>query len=344
MPLTIYYPDRILNRNTGGNTTYTRMISKGVEDLGFDIGTIPSGRHPAITLARETAFGQRRRDHSIIHYSADTGPLVSTRTPSVVTIHGVASRWEKSIRSPWQERVWRTRVSAAARSCDAVISVSSSSADDVASVFEIDRSIIHVIPHGIDVEAFQSPEPLSTELAERTGDRYILFVGNLEPRKNLRALAAGYRESRLEREGVKLVVAGKPAWNSDEIVHDLSTTPGVELLGFVTDRERIALMQHCALFAFPSLYEGFGFPVLEALAAGTVVIASDRGALRDVAGPSLRFTDIDSTSISSGLLLGISNEDARANVVASGRKWARSFSWKQSYLAHAKVYESVASA
>ncbi|MGH2548324.1 MAG: glycosyltransferase family 4 protein, partial [Thermomicrobiales bacterium] len=229
-------------------------------------------------------------------------------------------------------------------SCDAIISVSSSSADDVASVFEIDRSKINIIPHGIDVGAFEAPAMLSPELAARTGDGYVLFVGNIEPRKNLRALAAGYRESGLARAGIKLVVAGKPAWNAEEILSDLSATPGVELLGFVSDRERIALMQHSALFAFPSLYEGFGFPVLEALAAGTVVIASDRGALRDIAGPSLRFADVDAAAISSGLLLGVSDKEARASVIASGRDWARSFSWDQSCLAHAKVYESVASA
>lgn len=340
--LTIYFPDRILNRNTGGNTTYTRRIDRGLRDLGFATATIPSGRHPALTLAKETFFGQRRRAEAVIHYSADTGPLIETRTPSVVTIHGVASRWEPAIRSPWQERVWRSRVASAARSCDAIISVSDSSADDVAEVFDLDRARITVIPHGIDLAAFSAPVALPPELRARTGERFVLFVGNIEPRKNLRALAAGFRRSGLATEGFKLVIAGKPAWNAAPILNELSATPGVELLGYVSDQERIALLQQCSLFAFPSLYEGFGFPVLEAMAAGAVAICSDRGALRDVAGPALRFAGTDEEAIAAGLHLAIEDQAARRQLLATGQAWAARFSWDESVRAHAALYHSVA--
>ncbi|MFJ4029162.1 glycosyltransferase family 4 protein [Paenarthrobacter sp. NPDC089989] len=336
------FPSRILSRHVGGNTTYAREIAKGLELRGIQIGQLRSSKRAALTAVSETWQGLTLPavPGSVLHYSADTGPLLPTRAPSVVTVHGVASRWITTARSPRQEKIWRTRVQRAIASTDAVITVSNSSANDVAEVFGVDPSRITTIPHGIDTNYFSAPRELSQRLQHLRSTPYVLYLGNIEPRKNLVALVEAFSLSPLKELGVKLVIAGKPAWNAEESMAVI-TAAGVEHLGFVDDDERVALMQHATLFAFPSLYEGFGFPVLEALAAGTPVICSDRGSLKEVAGPSLLFEDTDAESITRGIADALGSSTALDDVRRTGLEWVRQFSWDASVDAHTTVYERV---
>lgn len=333
-------PSRILDNHTGGNTTYARAIAAGLVDHGVTVAKLPRGSHPALTMAAETWAGlQRGTEQDILHYVADTGPLLRTRRPSVVTVHGVASRWISSARTASQERVWRARVQRAIRSTDHVITVSRSSARDVQEVFGVDTSRITTIEHGIDVPKFQAAVTLSRELTEILPRDYALYLGNIEPRKNLAPLVAAFERPEIKRLGVPLVIAGKPAWNSDETMRAISAATNTIHVGFVSDQDRTALMQSATVFAFPSLYEGFGFPVLEALAAGAVVITSDRGSLADVAGPALRFASLDEAGIAEGIAQAIADDHKRSAVRAAGRDWAARYTWEASVREHLGVYE-----
>ena len=338
----VTFPARILSRHVGGCTTYTREIAKGLEVRGIEIAQLRSTSSAVITAFSESWQGLtlQNRPGSILHYSADTGPLVSTRLPSVVTVHGVASRWITTARSPIQERIWRGRVRRAISSTNAVITVSASSAVDVAEVFDVDPSRITTIPHGIDTAHFARKRELSRRLQHLSRVPYVLYLGNIEPRKNLVELVRAFALTPLKELGVKLVVAGKPAWNAKESMAAIAAA-GIEYLGFVSDDDRVALMQHAALFAFPSLYEGFGFPVLEALAAGTPVICSDRGSLREVAGPSLLFEHTDAQSIADGITEALGNTSELDRVRDYGLGWAQAFSWQESVNSHAALYERV---
>ncbi|WP_216659941.1 glycosyltransferase family 1 protein [Paenarthrobacter sp. CM16] len=338
----VSFPSRILSRHVGGNTTYAREIAKGLELRGVEVSQMGSSQRAAITALMETWQGLTvpAKPGFVLHYSADTGPLLPTRAPSVVTVHGVASRWITTARSARQEKIWRTRVQRAIHSTDAVITVSRSSADDVSEVFGIDPALITTIPHGIDTEYFAQRRVLSERLQHLRSVPYVLYLGNIEPRKNLIELVRAFSLPPLKDLGVKLVIAGKPAWNAAETMAAIESA-GIEHLGFVDDDERVALMQHAALFAFPSLYEGFGFPVLEALASGTAVICSDRGSLKEVAGPSLVFEDTDAESIARGIAGAFSNSTATRHSEDAGLAWARRFSWDASVEAHTAVYEKV---
>ncbi|SCZ49441.1 Glycosyltransferase involved in cell wall bisynthesis [Arthrobacter sp. UNCCL28] len=338
----VSFPSRILSRHVGGNTTYAREIAKGLELRGVEISQLRSSKRAALTALMETWQGLTvpAKPGLVLHYSADTGPLLPTRAPSVVTVHGVASRWITTARSAQQERIWRTRVQRAIRSTDAVITVSQSSADDVAQVFGMDPALITTIPHGIDTDYFARPRALGERLQHLRSTPYVLYLGNIEPRKNLIELVRAFALPGLKDLGVKLVIAGKPAWNATETMAAIESA-GIEYLGFVDDDERVALMQHAALFAFPSLYEGFGFPVLEALASGTPVICSDRGSLQEVAGPSLLFEDTDAESIARGIEGALGSSAATEQVREAGLAWARRFSWDASVEAHTAVYEKV---
>lgn len=337
----ILFPGRIVDRHVGGNTTYARRLVTGVEAAGHATGRMPVGSHPAMTAALETAAGLRHRADTVLHHSADTGPLVRGRTPGVVTVHGVASRWTNVARSPLQERVWRGRVRRAIRSTDALITVSESSADDVAAVFDVDRDDISVIPHGIDHDAFATPVPLEGRLRALEGRPYALYLGNIEPRKNLLALVEAFESAAVRSSGVQLVLAGRPAWGCDDVLERVAGARNSVHLGFVDDRERAALLQHTELFLFPSLYEGFGFPVLEALAAGVPVAASRRGSLAEVAGPSWHLEDLGAGGIADAVTAALSDDAWRRRVRDEGPRWAARFSWDTSVRAHLNVYSEV---
>lgn len=326
----------------GGNTTYARSLADGLIHAGVEIGRMPARSHPLITLISENVQALRTgAADEILHYVADTGPLVRCSRPSVLTLHGVASRWITTARTPRQEAIWRGRVKKALQSVDRVVTVSESSADDISAVFDIERSDLTVIPHGIDVPLFSDRSEGELNNLPAIPENYALYVGNIEPRKNLLNLIRAFDSPKLKASGIPLVIAGKPAWNHRETMELIEASENVIYLGFVTDKQRISLMQQCALFVFPSLYEGFGFPVLEALAAGAVVACSDRGSLRDVAGPSLVLKDLSASGLSDSIENALCDSKIRADCLRDGRAWAAQFSWTRSVSAHMRVYEGL---
>lgn len=341
----ILMSERIIDRHVGGNTTYARNVAQGLEARGIEVGRIPMRARPEFTMLQETMTGLGKgRPGELLHYIADTGPLLRTRRPSVVTVHGVASRWIDAARTGRQEWIWRTRVQRAIASTDHVITVSHSSADDICEIFDLDPSRLTTIPHGIDFARFATPTQLSVEVAEKVPNTFALYVGNIEPRKNLVPLIDAFESSRLRRLGIPLVVAGKPAWNSEPAMARISEARNVIYLGFVSDEDRTALMQTCACFVFPSLYEGFGFPVLEALAAGAFVLTSDRGSLKEVAGPAHMISDLHEEGIAASVEAALTDATHTEEDIAAGREWARGFSWEASVDQHIAVYERVLSA
>ncbi len=340
--LRVLMPSRFVDRHVGGNTTYARAIAAGLEARGIEVGRISAGSNAITTAARETFEGLRRhRRGDVLHYVGDTGPLLGTRSPSVVSVHGVASRWIDVARRPAQEKAWRFRVGRAISAADHVITVSNSSAADVAEVFGVSPDRLTTIEHGIDLERFSTPTALSAEVRERLPERFALYLGNIEPRKNLVSLVRAFATPEVRGLGLPLVIAGKAAWNADDSLAEIQQSPDVITLGFVSDADRTALMQACEVFVFPSLYEGFGFPVLEALAAGAVVATSDRGSLAEVAGPALRFAGTDTEAIAAGIVSSVTDDSARATCLAQGRAWASRFTWDASVEKHLDVYRKV---
>lgn len=336
----VLMPGRILNKNVGGNTTYAKALKDGLKLRGVNVDVLKSFRNPAVTMISESLEGILRNSN-IIHYVADTGPLVPTRAPSVVTVHGVASRWLDGVRSVSQERIWRTRVRRAIDSTDALITVSLSSAEDIAEVFNCSVERINVIPHGIDTLKFDTPTSLSDKVRAILPEKYILYVGNIEPRKNVDQLVRAMEDPIVRGFGLPLVIAGNPAWNYAATMEAISRNSEVVYLGYVSDSDRCALMQKCDLFIFPSRYEGFGFPVLEAMAAGAPVLTTHGGALRDVAGPSMVIADYGSDAIAHGIERALTDQKWRQDVLEKGRLWASAFTWQESVDAHIGVYESL---
>jgi glycosyltransferase involved in cell wall biosynthesis len=169
------------------------------------------------------------------------------------------------------------------------------------------------------------------ELPEGIEPGYILAVGTIEPRKNYPRLLAAHRALRRRREVPPLVVAGKAGWSYGRTLDDLEDDPLVRVLGHVDDGTLLGLYRHAALLAFPSLYEGFGLPLLEAMQEGLPALIGDGGSLPELAaGAALSVPPADVEAIAEGLARLLDDEELRGRLVELGRRRAAGFTWEAS--------------
>lgn len=345
---------RVFDRQVGGNTRYVREIYSRLPRYGVEPSylRIPSWLESRRTRSAtygiyESAFWPRAVTSGrfdALHYPADTGSVVPARIPTVGTIHGLATLHVDGVRSSSADALWRFRVRQLARVADRIITVSPSSAADIADFEPGISDRIVVIPHGIDHEIFTTQRSAAAAtVRERYGlpDSFFLYAGNLDPRKNILQLARAANVV-YQQTGVPLVISGAPAWDSGQIFTEVQSTTGVIYVGRTSDEDLVALMQNAVGFCFPSSYEGFGFPVLEAMACGCPVVCSKRGSLEFVAaGAAFLLDNIDRDSIAEGMLALLSDSALRASLVERGLARAREFDWSVSAQKHAGVFKEL---
>lgn len=252
-------------------------------------------------------------------------------TPAVVTIHDLGYlRFPGS--HPLVDRLyldWSTRYSA--RTARLVIAISQATASDLASLNGIPRQKIRVVYSGLDeMKVTRPPEAVR----ERFGipGPYILHVGSLHPRKNLARLVEAFALIKDTVDDLSLVLAGRPGWEYDKLlahIDGLGLASRVILPGYVSDEERAALYQGARVYAFPSLYEGFGFPVLEAMSQGIPVVCSNTSSLPElVAGAALTVDPLDVQGLADATKRLLTDENLRRDLVERGRWRASLFSWE----------------
>lgn len=256
--------------------------------------------------------------------------------------------------APQIDERWRRRFARAVRRCGAIVVPSVSAKGDLVARYGIPEDRVHAIPHGVDADAFAAvpPEELARVRA-RYGIRgpYVLFVGGLEPRKNLVALVRAFAVARID---ASLVIAGgRVRWFPAEearVFAEARRLPEpmrsrVIMTGYVSEADKRALIAGARALAYPSLYEGFGFPVLEAMAAGTPVLTSNVSSLPEVAGEDALLVDPkDEHAIAEGLRRIVGDEDLRERLIGPGRARASGFTWEATARATAAVLHAVAAA
>jgi len=279
------------------------------------------------TLARDAVWYPfvlgRDREADVLHCPTYRGPLRS-RLPLVVTVHDLAvlrhpgafNRWTRT----YSPRVV-PRVLAGARH---VIAVSQFTRRELVELLRIPDEKIRVVPNAVEQE-------FTREGPSAEGE-YVLAVGTLEPRKNLARLIEAVR-----RTDVELRVVGARGWGSVEVGGN-----GVHWLGEVSDSELARLYRGAMCVAYPSLYEGFGIPVLEAMACGVPVVTTRGTAMEEVADGAAVLVDArDPAEIAAGIERAASERD---RLVARGLERARSFRWDSVAEATVAVYREAASA
>jgi len=232
---------------------------------------------------------------------------------------------------------------------------SAATAKDLLDAFAVDETRVHVVHHGVEAEAFAPiPQAGIDAVRRRYGipGGYVLFVGGIEPRKNLESLVRAFAES--DAQGLALVIAGGPVrWfpeateRLDAVIEQLppSVQERIVRTGYVNDRDKLALLSGATLLAYPSLYEGFGFPVLEAFAAGVPVMTSNVSSLPEVAGEAALLVDpADLHAIAKALSELVGDADLRAVLSAAGVARASRFTWEATARATAGVLRGVAAA
>jgi glycosyltransferase involved in cell wall biosynthesis len=223
------------------------------------------------------------------------------------------------------------------RQADLVIVPSETTKADVVDQLQIDPGRIAVIPWGCD-ERFQ-PQEDPTRLAlvrrkYRLPGRYVLFVGTLEPRKNLTTLLKAYAMLRAggQDEDAKLVVVGRKGWLYDEVfetVRALALHRDVLFTDFVDDADLPDLYRGASLFVLPSFYEGFGLPILEAMASGVPVIASNTSSMPEVAGEAALLIDPRNPQAMAEAMAGVlADEQLRKTMTQRGLARAQCFTWE----------------
>jgi glycosyltransferase involved in cell wall biosynthesis len=254
------------------------------------------------------------------------------RGPSVVTIYDLSFIRHPERLSAARRLYLRTFTRASARRARRVIAISRSGRDEIHELLGVPLEQIDVAYPGVD-ESFAPLPPAEVEAFRREKglpERYILYLGTLEPRKNLDTLIRAY--ARLpQRRDVKLVLAGGRGWGTDAIfalIEKLGLEGDIIRPGYIAGNELPMWYNAAEIFAYPSVYEGFGMPLVEAMACGVPVITSNTSSLPEAAGPAgvlLPPTDVEAWVGELARLLD--DEAVRQNLARRGQQHARKFRW-----------------
>jgi glycosyltransferase involved in cell wall biosynthesis len=308
--------------DTGLGAALERLPDLEVTRLSF------GGPGRASALARDLAWylallprHAGRAGLDVIHCTSYRAPLRS-RVPVVVTVHDLAVLRHPELFPAWTRLYSRTWLRPTLRAAARVIAVSEFTGREVVELAGVPADRVRVVANATDETVFTSEGP-------RVEGDYVLALGTLEPRKNLARLAEA-----THRLGLELRVVGATGWGDVSVGVD-----SVRWLGRLDDAEVAALYRGALCFAYPSLYEGFGIPVLEAMRCGTPVVTSAGSAMEEVVGEAAELVDpLDPAAIAAGIQRAIERRD---ELRAAGLERARGFSWDAAARATADVYREV---
>lgn len=255
-----------------------------------------------------------------------------TRRPSLTTVYDLTP-FRKDIELPRGAAFERVTLPLAVRRARRMLAISAATRDDLVARFPAAAAKAQVVELAAD-PAFAGPAPGDRDVVTRHGlaKPYVLALGTLEPRKNLPRLIEAFAGLPAQlRDGHELVLVGGSGWSTGEIDASIARhRDQVRPLGHVPDADLPGLYRGAALFAYPSLLEGFGLPVLEAMTAGTAVVTSNLSSLPEVGGDAVRYVDpYDVASIRTALEQLLADPQERARLAAAGTERARRFSWER---------------
>jgi len=299
-----------------------------------------------LTLSREL----RRHPVDVLHVQYTAPPLAPC--PVVTTIHDLAF---EHLPETFNRRSWmqlRLTVRRTAKKAAQIITVSEYSRQDIINTYKIPSERITVTPEAASEKFFPVTDESELKTIRKTygvGRDYIFSLCSIQPRKNLIRLIEAYSLLRSSSADVKLpqlVLAGKRGWLDNETIRAVereSVAGDIVFTGYVAEEHLNALYSGATCFVYPSYFEGFGLPILEAMQCGAPVIAGNRTSIPEVAGEAaLLFDPFDANSLVEALQRLLSDPEYRATLSAKGLQRASAFSWKATARLTLQVYEQAA--
>ncbi|HEX2299114.1 MAG TPA: glycosyltransferase family 1 protein [Pseudonocardiaceae bacterium] len=294
----------------------------------------------------------RRVRADVLHCPHYTMPLASP-VATVVTLHDATFFTDPRLHSPVKARFFRAWTRTSLRRAALCVVPSASAARELDRVAGADVELLQVVHHGVDTDRFHPPSPDEVAAVRcRLGlgrTPYVGFLGALEPRKNVPALIRGFARATqilAGRAGAgradlpALVLAGQPGWDS-QVERALEAVPHrvrVIRAGYLPLGELSGFLGGAALVVYPSLGEGFGLPVLEAMAAGAAVLTTRRLSLPEVGGDAVAYCGIGAGDIAAGIVELLDDPARRAELSAAAQRRAKEFSWATSAVRHREAY------
>jgi glycosyltransferase involved in cell wall biosynthesis len=357
----------MVGENEAGNETYIVNLIRGLQTLHDDAQYLIATAHPGALQKKISLGGRfqpvsvsaspyrrllfdlpsalRRHKADLLHITYMAPPWPGFRY--VASIHDVIFKIHPEWFSRRDRIVLGAGISRSVRQARAILTLSEHSRRDIHAIYGAPLDRIHAIPLAPDSIFFAPPNPADVEQTRRArgiSDPYILAVGSLQPRKNLVRLVRAFASAKKARPSPhKLVLVGKPAWPKSELEAAIRAS-GMEseivFTGYVSDAELVRLYYGAAFFVYPSLYEGFGLPIVEAMACGIPVITSKTSCMPEIAADAAILIDPWSESdIASAIDKLRFDVNLRRSLAERGRQRARQFSWEKTAAATRNVYE-----
>ena len=358
--MTVAFDATLWDEPITGIGLYTRELHRALSTTGLDVqrwGARKSGEAPRGTMSRtgwtlgELPFWLQARTPTLFHAVSNFNlPLLRTRgVPYVLTVHDLVPLLlpeTVSSRFRWQFRLWLARSLEVAQQ---VICVSETARASVLERFDVDPRKLHVVHHGVDhVDRVAAPDPTTVKWLDALGlqQPWVLYAGALDARKNVELVVRAVEKLHDGGQKVTLVLAGQRWFGSSAIEKELMRVKdrGVDIraLGYLADPVFYALMRRAGVFVFPSRYEGFGLPPLEAMRLGVPTIVSTEGSLPEIVGEGawqVRPDDVDGLAQQLSSWLTQPKERERWSQLAKTR--AARFTWAESARLTASLYADV---
>jgi glycosyltransferase involved in cell wall biosynthesis len=298
-------------------------------------------RYLWIQLALPLALRRLRPD--LCHFTNSIAPL-SVPCPYVLTIHDASLHICPETHPARRRWITRPFLGLSARRAAAVITVSQSARVDIIRTLGLPERKVHVVYEAAGSEFFPVTDGVKLEsVRARYGldHPFVLYVGAVEPRKNLPRLFEAFRRICREGFGEHLIVAGPLGWKYHGILRGVRRSDPIRFLGFVAQHDLPALYSLARVFVFPSLYEGFGLPILEAMACGVPVVTTQVSSMPEVAGGAAILTNpLDSDSIADGILRILRDSSLHTELRQAGLARARQLSWELAARETARIYDA----
>jgi radical SAM superfamily enzyme YgiQ (UPF0313 family)/glycosyltransferase involved in cell wall biosynthesis len=310
----------------------------------------PPRRVPRLVWMQTLAVTALRQvEADVVHFTNGMVPLMSP-APTVVTIHDMSLRLYPRYHPPRRVLFNRPLVDLAARRADAIITVSESAKRDIVRLYNLDADRVHVVYEAAAPSFKRVHDPAELDRVRRLyglDDRIILYVGTIEPRKNLPTLVDAFASRRRTGElSHQLVCVGPYGWLSHGLQDRIARSRvahAINFTGYVPFTDLAALYSLAEIFVYPSMYEGFGLPVIEAMACGAPVVTGRAGALAEVGGGAIEHVDrIDADALGRSLVALAQSRDRRAELSAAGLARSATFSWERAASESLDIYRETA--